>query len=172
MAHQIVTVLLPMRTKGVLFPGEERSIRVEGSAPALKQNSLFGKGSGAGKANQTQSLTVRGRDRMRKNSIASLVLAGALGLSMMGCQDTKARQENDQLKARVAELEKENTDLGGKVDALAKENSALASENERLKAAKTPPKKASKGKHHKRSSKRAASGSHSGMEANSLPSGA
>ena len=96
---------------------------------------------------------------MRRNRIASLVLAAALGLPMMGCQDTKARQENDQLKVRVAELEKENTDLGGKVDGLAKENSALASENERLKAAKTPPKKALKSKHHKRSSKRSASSS-------------
>jgi len=40
------------------------------------------------------------------------------------------------------------------VDGLAKENSALASENEKLKAAKTPAKKATKSKHHKR--KRAA----------------
>jgi len=96
---------------------------------------------------------------MRRNSIAGLVLAVALGFLTNGCQDTKARQENDQLKARVAELEKENTDLGGKVDGLAKENSALASENERLKAAKTPPKKNSKSKHHKRSSKRSASSS-------------
>ena len=39
------------------------------------------------------------------------------------------------------------------VNKLAKENSALASENEKLKAAKTsktPPKKASKGKHKRR----------------------
>src|SRR5882757_940485 len=92
-----------------------------------------------------QSLIVRGRDRMRRNSIAGLVLAVALGFLTNGCQDTKARQENDQLKARVAELEKEN--------------SALASENERLKATKTPPKKNSKSKHHKRSSKRSASSS-------------
>jgi regulator of replication initiation timing len=93
---------------------------------------------------------------MRKDTIASLVLAATLALPLIACQDTKARQENDQLKAHVAELEKENTDLGSKVDGLAKENSALATENERLKA-KTPPKKVSKSKHHKRSSKRAAS---------------
>jgi regulator of replication initiation timing len=84
---------------------------------------------------------------MRTNGIANLLLVVTLGLSMMGCQDTKARQENDQLKAQVAELQKENADLSGRVDGLAKENSSLASENERLKAAKTPPKKSTKSKH-------------------------
>jgi regulator of replication initiation timing len=88
---------------------------------------------------------------MRKNSIGSVVLAAALGLPLIACQDTKARQENEQLKTHVAELEKENTDLNGKVDGLAKENSALASENERLKASKAPAKKAAKqSKHRKR----------------------
>jgi regulator of replication initiation timing len=96
---------------------------------------------------------------MRKNRIASVVLATALGLPLMSCQDTKARQENEQLKARVSELEKENTDLGGKVDGLAKENSALASENEKLKASQKPAKKTAKGKKrkHKRTSNSATS---------------
>jgi cell division protein FtsB len=84
---------------------------------------------------------------MRTNGIANLLLVVTLGLSMMGCQDTKARQENDQLKAQVAELQKENADLSSRVDGLAKENSSLASENERLKAAKTPPRKSAKSKH-------------------------
>ena len=96
---------------------------------------------------------------MRKNSIAGLVFALFLGLSPTGCQDTKARQENDQLKAHVAELEKDNTDLNTRVDALAKENSSLASENEKLKAAAVHPKKSAKGKHRKRASKPAASNS-------------
>ncbi len=96
---------------------------------------------------------------MRKNSIAGLVLALTLGFSLAGCQDTKARQENDQLKARVAELEKDNTDLNTRVDALAKENSSLASENEKLKAAIPHPKKSAKGKHRKRASKPAPSSS-------------
>ena len=94
---------------------------------------------------------------MRKNSIAGLVLALTLGLSLAGCQDTKARQENEQLKARVAELEKDNTDLNTRIDALAKENSSLSAENEKLKAVKTPPKKAAKGKHHKRAAKKTTS---------------
>jgi hypothetical protein len=87
---------------------------------------------------------------MRTNGIVKLLLVVTLGLSVAGCQDTKARQENDQLKAQVAELQKENADLSGRVDGLAKENSSLASENERLKAAKTPPKKSAKSKHRRR----------------------
>jgi cell division protein FtsB len=86
---------------------------------------------------------------MRKNGIAGLLLVVVLGLPLIGCQDTKARQENDQLKVQVAELQKENADLNSRVDGLAKENSSLASENEKLKAAKTPPKKSAKSKHRK-----------------------
>jgi len=93
------------------------------------------------------------RERMRKNGLVNLLLVAMLGLAMTGCQDTKARQENDQLKTQVAELQKENTDLSTRVDALAKENSALSSENEKLKA-KTPPKKSksTKSKHRKHKS--------------------
>jgi regulator of replication initiation timing len=87
---------------------------------------------------------------MRKNAIARLLLVVTLGLPLIGCQDTKARQENEQLKTQVAELQKENADLSSRVDGLAKENSALASENEKLKAAKTSPKKSSKSKHKRR----------------------
>ena len=86
---------------------------------------------------------------MRKNGVAILLLAVSLGLPLAACQDTKARQENDQLKAQVAELQKENADLSSKVDGLAKENSDLASENEKLKAPKKSTKKSTKGKHHK-----------------------
>lgn len=43
---------------------------------------------------------------MRKNTMASLLLAVALGLPLIACEDTKARQENEQLKAHVAELVK------------------------------------------------------------------
>jgi cell division protein FtsB len=91
---------------------------------------------------------------MRKNSMASLLLAAALGFPLIACQDTKARQENEQLKTHVAELEKENTDLNTRVDALAKENSDLSSENEKLKAAAKPhPKKTAKSKHKKRAAR-------------------
>ena len=91
---------------------------------------------------------------MRKNTIASLALALALGLPLIACQDTKARQENEQLKAKVSELEKENTDLNGRVDGLTKDNASLAADNERLKTKSTPAKKTPKSKHHRRTAKR------------------
>jgi regulator of replication initiation timing len=84
---------------------------------------------------------------MQKKTIASLVLALAMGLSLAACQDTKARQENEQLKAHLAELEKDNGDLQNHVDALTQENTDLKQENERLKAKQVKPKKTAKHKH-------------------------
>ena len=66
---------------------------------------------------------------MRKNTIASLLFAVALGLPLISCEDTKARQENEQLKAHVAELVKDNGNLGNQVEALTQENAALKQEN-------------------------------------------
>jgi cell division protein FtsB len=84
---------------------------------------------------------------MRKNTIASLALLLALGLSLAACQDTKARQENEQLKAHLSELEKDNGDLQNRVDALTQENADLKQENKRLKAKKAKPKKTARHKH-------------------------
>jgi regulator of replication initiation timing len=89
---------------------------------------------------------------MSKNKIASLLLAVALSIPQIACQDTKARQENEQLKARVSELVKENGDLGNRVDALTQENTTLKQENERLKAKKAKTKKTTKAKHHRHTS--------------------
>ena len=83
---------------------------------------------------------------MRKKTMISLLCALALVLPLIGCEDTKARQENEQLKARVAELVKENGDLGNRVDALTQENAALKQENEQLKR-KAKTKKSKKSKH-------------------------
>jgi regulator of replication initiation timing len=91
---------------------------------------------------------------MRKNTIASLLFAVALSVSLTACEDTKARQENEQLKAHVAELVKESGDLGNRVDALTQENAELKQENERLKA-KTTRTKSSKKKHHRHSTQNA-----------------
>jgi prefoldin subunit 5 len=77
---------------------------------------------------------------MRKNTVAGSAVIMALGLSLMACQDTKARQETEQLKARVLELQKELGQMGNRVDqattardSLMKENATLRDENKRLK---------------------------------------
>ena len=44
---------------------------------------------------------------MRKNIMVALLLAAVTSVTLMGCEDTKARQENEQLKTHVAELVKE-----------------------------------------------------------------
>jgi cell division protein FtsB len=94
---------------------------------------------------------------MSKNILAGLGLAVVLGLSLAACQDTKARQENEQLKAQVLQLQKDAGDLGNKIDVLTKENTDLKAEVERLKAPKHPAKKSSKSKHRRSRSKAAAS---------------
>ena len=88
---------------------------------------------------------------MRKNTVLSLLFALALVLSMMGCEDTKARQENEQLKAHVAELVKEGGDLQNRVGELTQENAALKQENDQLKR-RPKTKKSKKSKHHRSSS--------------------
>jgi cell division protein FtsB len=85
---------------------------------------------------------------MHKNTVVSLLLGVALVLSLIGCEDTKARQENEQLKVHVAELVKENGNLGNRVDELTQENSTLKQENEQLKK-KAKTKKTKKSKHHR-----------------------
>ena len=83
---------------------------------------------------------------MRRNTMASLLLVVALDLPLIACEDTKARQENEQLKARVAELVKDSGDLGNRVDELTQENTALKQENEGLKAKRSHA-KSTKTKH-------------------------
>lgn len=71
---------------------------------------------------------------MRQKTMASFLLAASLCLPLLGCQDTKTRQENERLKAQVLELQKESGDLGNRIETITKENAALKDENERLKA--------------------------------------
>jgi hypothetical protein len=86
---------------------------------------------------------------MRKRNLIGFAGLAALGLCLSGCKDTKALQENAQLKAQVAELQKENGQLGNDVetltaarDELTKENSALQAEVKKKRpAAKTESRK-------------------------------
>jgi hypothetical protein len=70
----------------------------------------------------------------RKNTWAILVVAAALSLPLAACKDTKTLQENEQLKAQVAELQKENTQSASDLAAMTAARDALAKENDSLKA--------------------------------------
>ena len=90
----------------------------------------------------------------RKNTWVRFAVAVVLSSPLTACKDTKTLQENEQLKAHVAELQKENGEMGNNLetitaarDALMKENEALKAE---LKARKTKRTKAASGKHRRR----------------------
>jgi peptidoglycan hydrolase CwlO-like protein len=69
-----------------------------------------------------------------KNSWALLVLATVLSLPLTACKDTKTLQENEQLKAQVAELQKEDGQVGNDLETMTAARDALTKENEKLKA--------------------------------------
>ena len=70
----------------------------------------------------------------RKNVGAMLAVAAVLSLPLAGCKDTKTLQENEQLKAKVAELQKENGQVGNDLETMTTAHDALVKENEKLKA--------------------------------------
>src|ERR1700674_2534677 len=90
------------------------------------------------------------RRRMtRKSTLASLVVAVVLCLSLTACKDTKTLQENEQLKAQVADLQKQNGEMGNNLETVTAARDALTQENDSPKAQikpinpKTSKKKAS-----------------------------
>jgi hypothetical protein len=96
---------------------------------------------------------MKGRRMTRRNTWAGLALAVALSLSLTACKDTKTLQENEQLKAQVADLQKQNGQMGNDLetvtaarDALAKENAVLEAK-QKPKKSKRPAKKSAKRKH-------------------------
>jgi septal ring factor EnvC (AmiA/AmiB activator) len=78
-----------------------------------------------------------------KNSWVTLAFAALLTLPLTACKDTKTLQENEQLKAKVAELQKDNGQIGNDLDAMTASRDELTKENEALKAQLS----ACKGKH-------------------------
>ena len=82
----------------------------------------------------------------RKSTLASLVVAVVLSLSLTACKDTKTLQENEQLKSQVADLQKQNGEMGNNLETVTAARDALTKENETLKAELTAmkPKKSKK----------------------------
>jgi hypothetical protein len=70
----------------------------------------------------------------RKNTLASLAVAAALCLPLAACKDTKTLQENEQLKAQVADLQRQNGQLGNNLETVTAARDSLAKENDELKA--------------------------------------
>jgi septal ring factor EnvC (AmiA/AmiB activator) len=81
-----------------------------------------------------QILVNEGCRMMRKNTWAILAVAAVLSLSLTACKDAKTLQENEQLKARVAELQKENGQVGNDLETMTAARDALTKENDKLKA--------------------------------------
>jgi peptidoglycan hydrolase CwlO-like protein len=71
---------------------------------------------------------------IRKNTWATLAAAVVLSLPLTACKDSKTLQENEQLKAHVAELQKENGQVGNSLETMTASRDALAKENDKLKA--------------------------------------
>lgn len=65
---------------------------------------------------------------------ALLAVATALSFPLIGCKDTKTLQENEQLKAQVAQLQKENGQVGNDLETMTAARDALTKENEKLKS--------------------------------------
>jgi cell division protein FtsB len=70
----------------------------------------------------------------RKNTWAGLAAAVVLSLPLTACKDTKTLQENEQLKAQVAEFQKENGQLRNELETMTAARDALTKENEALKS--------------------------------------
>jgi hypothetical protein len=71
---------------------------------------------------------------MRNYRFPGVLAVAVLSLSLTACKDTKALQENQQLKTQVAELQKENGQLGNQVETITAARDALARENDALQA--------------------------------------
>lgn len=85
----------------------------------------------------------------RKSTLANLVGTLILSLSLAACKDTKTLEENERLKAQVADLQKQNGEMGNNLETVTAARDALKQENESLKTqikalkTKSPKKKAS-----------------------------
>jgi peptidoglycan hydrolase CwlO-like protein len=91
----------------------------------------------------------------RKKTWVRFTVALVLSLPLTACKDTKTLQENEQLKAHVAELQKENGQVGNDLETVTADRDELKKENEKLQAelkalkAKGSGKKAAHRKRHR-----------------------
>jgi outer membrane murein-binding lipoprotein Lpp len=84
---------------------------------------------------------------MRRNGWLTLAAAVAMSLSLAACKDTKTLQENEQLKAQVADLQRQNGQLGNNLETVTAARDSLMKENSSLMAEMKSRKKKRPGKH-------------------------
>ena len=70
----------------------------------------------------------------RKNTWVRFAVAVALTLPFAACKETKTLQENEQLKAHAAELQKENGQLQNDLEAMTADRDELKQQNDKLQA--------------------------------------
>jgi peptidoglycan hydrolase CwlO-like protein len=91
----------------------------------------------------------------RRNTWAIIAVGVALCLPLAACKDAKTQQENQQLKAQVAQLQKENGQAVNDLESMTADRDALKKENEQLQAeikalkSKSSKKKSAGRKHHR-----------------------
>ena len=91
----------------------------------------------------------------RTNNWARLAMVVLLSFPLISCKDTKTLQENEQLKAQVAELQKENGQLETNLHTMTAARDVLMKENQELKTEiKARPTKRSGKKSAKRTHRR------------------
>jgi uncharacterized protein (DUF3084 family) len=69
----------------------------------------------------------------RKKTWTGLAAMFVLALSLTACKDTKTLQENEQLKAKIADLQRENGQLGNNMEIVTADRDALSKELTALK---------------------------------------
>jgi peptidoglycan hydrolase CwlO-like protein len=91
----------------------------------------------------------------RRNTWAIIAVGVVLSLPLTACKDPKTLQENEQLKAQVAQLQKESGQAVNDLEEMTADRDALTKENEQLKAeikalkTKRSGKKSASRKHHR-----------------------
>jgi peptidoglycan hydrolase CwlO-like protein len=92
----------------------------------------------------------------RKSTWMGLAATVVLSMSLAACKDTKTLQENEQLKAQVADLQRQNGQLGNNLETVTAARDDLTKQNETLRAeikagrTKRAPKKTSSRKRRQR----------------------
>jgi len=91
----------------------------------------------------------------RMKTWAGLAAMFVLALSLTACKDTKTLQENEQLKAKVADLQRENGQLGNNLETVTADRDALSKEltalkTERVRKPKRTTKKVPSRKHRRK----------------------